>query len=124
MRRRTAKEIDIKFFFFPSPSLGTRAVFFLFPSSSLGTQLCRSSSFDSYEAVPKPELGNEGKGRSLRTRGILFPLPLWEGIKGRGERGIFPPAASRLGHGTGPKIAGETRQRTLNTSEKTADRRP
>jgi len=32
--------------------------FFLFPSSSLGTQLCRSSSFG--EAVPKPELGNEG----------------------------------------------------------------
>jgi hypothetical protein len=33
--------------------------YFLFPSSSLGTQLCRSSSFG--EAVPKPELGNEGK---------------------------------------------------------------
>jgi hypothetical protein len=27
----------------------------------LGTQLCRSCSFDSHEAVPKPELGNEGK---------------------------------------------------------------
>jgi len=33
--------------------------YFLFPSSSLGTQLCRSSSFG--EAVPKPELGNEGE---------------------------------------------------------------
>jgi len=32
---------------------------FLFPSSSLGTQLCRSSSLG--EAVPKRELGNEGK---------------------------------------------------------------
>jgi hypothetical protein len=31
----------------------------LFPSSRLGTRLCRSSSFG--EAVPKPELGNEGK---------------------------------------------------------------
>jgi len=36
-----------------------RAVSTLFPSSSLGIQLCRSSSFG--EAVPKPELGNEGK---------------------------------------------------------------
>jgi len=25
----------------------------------------------------------------LGTRGILFPLPSWEGIKRRGERGIF-----------------------------------
>jgi hypothetical protein len=31
--------------------------------------------------VPKLELGNKVK--------ILFPLPLWEGIKGRGERGSF-----------------------------------
>jgi hypothetical protein len=41
----------------------------------LGTQQCRSSSFDSHDAVPKPELGNEeneekkmykeaGKGRT------------------------------------------------------------
>jgi hypothetical protein len=27
----------------------------------LGTQLCRSSSFDPHNAVPKPELENEGK---------------------------------------------------------------
>jgi hypothetical protein len=31
----------------------------------LGTQLCRSSSFDSYEAVPKLQLGNEGNIRSV-----------------------------------------------------------
>jgi hypothetical protein len=37
---------------------------FLFPSSSLGTQLCRSSSFGSHDAVPKPELGNEGNSIS------------------------------------------------------------
>jgi len=41
-----------------------RILFFLFPSSSLGTQLCRSSSFDSHEAVTHANpLQNPDRGR-------------------------------------------------------------
>jgi hypothetical protein len=65
----------------------------LFPSSSLGTQLCRSSSFDSHEAVPKPELGNEGKDQSLETSGkFYFPSPCGRGLRGGGRGGIFHPS--------------------------------
>jgi len=56
-------------FYFPSPCgrglRGGGGFSTLFPSSSLGTQLCRSSSFDPHNAVPKPELGNEGKSYCL-----------------------------------------------------------
>ncbi|MDY6908692.1 MAG: hypothetical protein SWC40_01880, partial [Thermodesulfobacteriota bacterium] len=48
----------------------------LFPSSSLGTQVCRSSSFDSREAVthplvPKLELGNEGEDPHPKEYGFM-----------------------------------------------------
>ncbi|MDY6909176.1 MAG: FAD-dependent oxidoreductase [Thermodesulfobacteriota bacterium] len=81
----------------------------LFPSSSLGTQLCRSSSFDSHEAVPKRtryKIHNKGPEhpyfvtssivawiRSSPTKTTsgsrlapISPLPLIPSHKGRGNR--------------------------------------
>jgi hypothetical protein len=80
---------------------------FLFPSSSLGTQVCRSSSFDSREAVthplvPKLELGNEGESFAGREAGASRAGRSQAGAWERGEKSPSPLMGE--GWGEGEKI--------------------